>query len=387
MPLNLSALRNLRPVQVPDPVKSIQEVQAYQGAQQQNQLRGLQVQGAQQELDAGAAQKQSIARVHEVIAKYGGELTDKALAEINQIDPKLGQDLAKSHQDILASIANVKNQETDNAETRNTNLFNQWQAQLKQETEATKPIEVSPGASLMNPSGGVIGTAPAATPKLSFEEQTAQSWLAANPGKTINDYQTMDANRRKPVTNIFLDQQRKQSLEDSQLAAPGQIISKTTKRPISPQSFPESARARIEGLQTAIQQADVVEKALLALGNTGAVKGFIEENGVYWPVVQDNLSPEQAEAVSETQRLLSSYAQAVSGLAVSEPEINRLKKSAPSLRMTPEANKKIIGHFRRNAENKINNYLNNMGWEFKKGDSGTGGSLDDEIMNAIKGGK
>src|SRR3990167_1167156 len=33
--------------------------------------------------------------------------------------------------------------------------------------------------------------------KLSLEEQAAAAWLAQNPGKTPNDYQTMDANRRK----------------------------------------------------------------------------------------------------------------------------------------------------------------------------------------------
>ena len=38
---------------------------------------------------------------------------------------------------------------------------------------------------------------PLTNPKLTLEEQTANAWLAQNPGKNLNDYQTMDVNRRK----------------------------------------------------------------------------------------------------------------------------------------------------------------------------------------------
>lgn len=37
--------------------------------------------------------------------------------------------------------------------------------------------------------------------KQTLEEQTAYEWLKNNPGKTLNDYQTMDTNRKRPVTN------------------------------------------------------------------------------------------------------------------------------------------------------------------------------------------
>lgn len=163
-------------------------------------------------------------------------------------------------------------------------------------------------------------------------------------------------------SNPNLDRLRELDIENKTIASPGQVVFKSSGRPVG-QQMPEAAAVRLEGLQTAIEQADVVEKALLNLGNTGAIKGFIEENGVYWPVVQDSLTPAQAEAVAETNRLLSAYAQAVSGLAVSEQEIGRLKRSAPNVKLTPEANKKIIGHFRRNAQTKLRNYLDLRGWK------------------------
>ena len=167
-------------------------------------------------------------------------------------------------------------------------------------------------------------------------------------------------------------------------ASPGQIVFKYNNRPVQPTQLPESAALRLEGLQTAIQQADAVEATLIALGDTGAVKGFVEENGVYWPVVQDSLTPEQAAAVSETNRLLSAYAQAVSGLAVSEPEIQRLSRSAPSVRLTPGANKVIIGHFKRNARNKLNNYLDLRGWKINEPASGPASPADGSGWSIIE---
>ena len=180
-------------------------------------------------------------------------------------------------------------------------------------------------------------------------------------------------------SNELLDAIRATQYANLKEAAPGQLIFKTSGNPVPPQAVPSGDARRLADISTALQQADTVAELLVKVGDTGAIKGYVFEHGVYWPVVQDVMTPEQAELVSESQRMLANYARAISGLAVSDQEIQRLAKSSVSFRLTPEVNKRILGHFKRNAINEQNNYLNLRGWKYKEdggGDSG-GGSYTD----------
>jgi len=431
----------LKQVALPDPVSRFKTLADVRGTLQNEQLRSQQIQQNDAELQAQQQAMQKAAAVHDILASSGGEVTPEVLNSIFAVDQNFGMALKKDFEatrqktatdaraEAIKNAELIKDQPGIEMEVGKAPLYPAALPELGHPNVLEKgtPAPIVPAGSR------VVGTPysapveiPSATggpgvftrirtrfgakqeadlaaqqkqemeleqirereraqkefsttapPKATLEEKAMADWLAKNPGKGPDDYQNMDANRRRQVVNVNLETLRALEIDNKTNASPGQVVFKSSGKPVG-KDLPETAATRLEGLQTAIQQADIVEQALLKLGNTGAVKGYIEENGVYWPVVQDQLTPEQAEAVSETNRLLSAYAQAVSGLAVSDNEIARLKKSAPSVRLTPEANKKIVGHFKRNAMAKRDNYLDIRGWKLKEGEApagGGGGSL------------
>ena len=171
-----------------------------------------------------------------------------------------------------------------------------------------------------------------------------------------------------------LDLQMKQmELETLTKSAPGQLIYAATGRPVPDQRIGDQAALRLGRFETAITQADVVRGLLDKIGSTGAVKGYVLEHGVYWPVAQDNITPDQVAAVTEIQRMVNNYIYAVSGAQINENELVRIAKTAPSLRFTPEANNAVLGNFKRFIQTEQKNYLKQRGWAYQ-GVQG-GGSL------------
>ena len=204
---------------------------------------------------------------------------------------------------------------------------------------------------------------------------------------SFDQYATRDANRRKPTTNIFLDKLRENRLEDQETAAPGQVVFAATGRPVQPGQIGDVASARLAGFQSARQQVNVVKEALTKIGSTGAIKGWVLREGVYWPVVQDRITPEQASAVAEVQRLVNGYIYAVSGKQINEQEMERIAKTAPDLRFTSGANEKILASFDNYLKNESDNYLKVRGWKFNEDAAATGSDLSnistDELLKRL----
>lgn len=228
------------------------------------------------------------------------------------------------------------------------------------------PFTLSPGQQRFGPNGQPIASVAPATPTGTPPRTvtTEQGVMQFNPATNKFDIRVGD--RPKPAGNIFLNERRELELQNLRDSAPGQIIYAKSGLPVPATQVGDTASARISAFTTTLQQADVVKGLLDKLGDTGAIKGYVLREGVYWPVVQDNITPEQSEAVSEVQRLVNSYLYAVSGKQINEQEMVRIQKTAPDLRFTKEANQKITDHFRRYVTSEKDNYLRTRGWKIKE---------------------
>lgn len=282
MPLNASILQGLRPVKPPDIIGRFKTLADLESTQRQGQMEQIKLTEAQR------AQQQGIA-LHDALVESGGDI-EAALPKIAQIAPELyphykkivDDERQQGIQNALtarsAQFANVKAAEgTPGAEVTaalpvaqpaaypgQVGAFNPGTPEGTQQVDAPLPEQQISGI----PQLGVPATAirpeseqslfrkmkaqsaaklqdqitlsraqqqaekefstvnPPAAPRPTFEEQTAQSWLAQNPGKTLNDYQNMDANRKKATTNINIGQ-----LTDAGLDAAALNFAKTGQMP------------------------------------------------------------------------------------------------------------------------------------------------------------
>ena len=179
---------------------------------------------------------------------------------------------------------------------------------------------------------------------------------------TYNDYQTMDANRKRPVTNNYsiLNQLRQLDYENKTAVAAGQIVNKASGLPVN---ITDAAALKISDFQNLIGQTQYVKQLISKLGTTGALKGWTTKEGVYVPVVQGQLNPDQVEAYQELQRLTNAYVYAVSGKQINEQEFVRIAKTAPSIQATSENNQRVTSNFERYVTTALDNYLNVNGWK------------------------
>lgn len=375
MALNVDVLKGLKPPTQPNLIGPYQSLAQLQGLRLQNQEMTAQIQDRQsqtQTRQASAQRGQAAAKVLQDHYAAGGDPDDPKLAQaLMAVDPGIGEAYAKSRLDLRNTSSEISTREGTLTETKNRNVFEQKKFDAEESArkaeaarKASELIKVTPGEGLVKPGEQQpFYTQPFAPKTKTFEEQTAEQWLAANKGKTLNDYQEMDSNRKKPVMNVNLEKIRELDLQNRTNVTPGQIVFSGTGLPVPPEKVGDTASKRLSDFQTAIEQSNIVEQLLSQLGTSGAIKGYVLKHGIYWPVVQDKISPQQAEAVAETQRLANEYIRQVSGAAVSDQEMQRLSKTVPDLQLSPEANKKIVGHFRRYAQSQFDNYLKLRGWK------------------------
>lgn len=209
-----------------------------------------------------------------------------------------------------------------------------WKAVTAAQKAEAKPVEVSPGASLIDP----------ATGKLIYQAPFAPSSSSGSDTSGLS----------------LLDQQRLVNLQNATTPAAGQIISTATGYPVD---ITDAAALKISDLQNLQSQTTYVAKLINQLSSTGALKGWTVQNGVYVPIVQDNLDPAQVEAMQEMQRLANLYIYATSGKQINEQEFQRLQRTVPSILATTENNQKVLENFKRVGDTALANYLKVNGWK------------------------
>ena len=231
-----------------------------------------------------------------------------------------------------------------------------------------------------------------ATEPTSLKEYNAYVKQVRGSGGKAIDYDawlTRDANRKKPTTNVFLNQLRELSVADKTQFSEGQVINKATQRPAT---LTTADATKISDFQSLLGQTKVVEDILKKGVDTGAVKGWVMREGIMLPVVQDNMTKDQINAVTEISRLVNSYIYAVSGKQINEQEFPRISRTAPNLLNTPEANAQVIENFKRYAQGGLDNYLKVHGWAIAGAPTGSGaappatdlkGLSDDDLLKLL----
>lgn len=185
-----------------------------------------------------------------------------------------------------------------------------------------------------------------------------------------------------PQVSTILDERRRLDIEDRKTTSPGQIVNKSTGRDAD---IPEAAYTKIVGYQDLLGSVGEVKRLLNLIGSTGAIKGWVLKDGVHWPVVQDNITADQAEAVAELQRLAASYVFQVSGKAVTDVERKTLAKTTPNLSFTNEGNKSVTDNFERFLNRGLKNYMDARGLTIKEagtGDKGAGDGPSEALIKA-----
>lgn len=233
--LDLSVLQKLNPYQPPpNPIDRMAKLVALQNAQisgqdMQSQIAERQAQ-ARKIADAEAVHQQVAQAIMQSADSEGNIDWDKASSKVMPYDPVVGQNLAVHAQGVRAAKAAEDKRTQDTAKEKTAadlaaadqqqqkDAYQQWLTENKLTANplnemkfrgvaaglkaAPKPDRfASSPEGIYNTETGAV-TTPAPAPKKTFEEQTAASWMAENPGKTLNDYQTMDANRHKSSINV-----------------------------------------------------------------------------------------------------------------------------------------------------------------------------------------
>jgi hypothetical protein len=103
MTINASVLQNIHPLKIQSPIERFTTGLQLKNLYQSSQAGDLELQQKQQTM----AKAQ---RIQEILVRHSGDV-EKALPEINQVDPTLGGALAKQHQDYLnAGLTGEKTQ-------------------------------------------------------------------------------------------------------------------------------------------------------------------------------------------------------------------------------------------------------------------------------------
>lgn len=169
MALSMAALQQgVRPVTPPNPINRMKAIAEAQAMQQQSQLRGLQIRGAEGELQAQQKAQQDALAVNDILTQSKGEVTPEVIAAIRPINSQFASALEKAELDRRNTESQIKDREssreaqvTRDALAEQDRRLRLAQDENKAYEERNKPIEVSPGASLWNRiQGKFVGTAP-----------------------------------------------------------------------------------------------------------------------------------------------------------------------------------------------------------------------------------
>lgn len=260
-------------------------------------------------------------------------------------------------------------------------------AQQKVIDAATRPgrfVNRPDGTVLNTDTSQIIGTpTPEVSPQLvdAISKDPERYWDMSNTVQAAMLPALQSAGVKIPPKpsprNPLLDELRGLSIDNLTQAVPGQVIMKATGRPVPPQFLTNTVTTQLNGYDSALAQADVVKQKLDALGSTGAISGYVYDNGLYWPVAQKAISKEAVEAVAETRRFINQYIYAVSGAQINEKELDRIGKTAPSIYMTSEANTSMLNGMRNFIQRQRDGYLSKRGWAYK------GDEADDSIQRQL----
>lgn len=236
-----------------------------------------------------------------------------------------------------------------------------------------KPIEVSPGASLMSPSGQVIGTAPK-PPGSDGKPASVQEYeyaLTQGFKGTFEDYQNADANRKQRAASerapyftyqpVFDDKGRPISaIRFDARGGPPQVVdvsALTGGGQLKPPPGTTAQQAITDEVSTAQldRLKDMFNQGAAAF--IGPAAGRARSIGQKVPGVPVNKTFADFEAASAAFR--NSVIKAITGAAMSEPEAQRIRQQIPDVTDKPavwlskyEQTRKNLGDLEKALKNK-----------------------------------
>lgn len=201
MALNLSALQQIKPVNVPDPREGLMTLAAARSQMLGDQMKGLQIQQAQGEIQSNQLAAEQAQQVRAIVAKHGGDI-EKAIPEINQINPTAGASMLKTFTDIKKLQSDID--KNDLVETSpGATLFSRIKGQgVFTAPKPQEPTKIGPGEGLVLPGQTTpVYTQPFA-PKVDTSKTPFEVWLEQNPGKPVTDFLEASQKPRQAVPGV-----------------------------------------------------------------------------------------------------------------------------------------------------------------------------------------
>jgi hypothetical protein len=195
--------------------------------------------------------------------------------------------------------------------------------------------------------------------------------MSASEAISIFQYQTDAVRKQEALENyranqLALSQQRVAISQanyydklTSQIPVPGQIVQAGSGAPVKLTDTQSQFFSMGQHLQSQAQKV----KTLLQQLPTGAVKGWVTEQGKFVPVVQNKNDPKQYELLQNMADLNNMYIYFSTGKQLNESEYNRLSNQLPNTKATPEYNISALDTFTSSISERMNGYLNVNGWQ------------------------
>lgn len=174
-----------------------------------------------------------------------------------------------------------------------------------------------------------------------------------------------------------------------QIPSPGQVVTASNNTPVK---LTDTQSHFFEMGQHLVKQATKVQKLIASLP-TGAIRGWVTQNGKFFPVVQDKLDPRQEELLQEMSDLNNMFVYFSTGKQLNAEEFSRLSNQLPNTKATPAYNKTALNNFVSSIKGRMGDYMKVNGWKIyggsaqpKTSSTTTGGStLPPSVDKALAG--
>ena len=177
---------------------------------------------------------------------------------------------------------------------------------------------------------------------------------------SVLQYQTNAArNTALAGDRVSLAQANYYNKLSSQIPVAGQIVSTSGEVPVKLTDTQSQFFSMGMHLDS---QAEKVRKLLSELP-TGAVKGWVTEQGKFIPVVQNKNDPKQYQLLQAMADLNNTFVYFSTGKQLNETEFNRLANQLPNVKATPEYNASALQNFTVSIQDRMDSYLAVNGWK------------------------
>lgn len=300
--------------------------------------------------------------------KLGEEFTKNMTAPESVVDGYVK--LIESGQDLSTLLSGL------NDKTRQAIISKIDPLKIAQKTK--EGFTLQPGESRYSAQGQLIasgGIKELAKPPSAQEYEYAKSQGYKG---TFEQYQNEDANRRKPITNNYLNLLREIKYQQETGVSPGQVISARTNLPIK---LTDTQSQFLSQGQTLDYLTDEIKNALTNVP-TGALQGWVTEKGYTIPVIQNKFVNDSAvlDLMQKMYAMNNLFVYFSTGKQLNETEFDRLAKQTPNFKATSAYNKSAVTNFSNNIQKRLDSYLKVNGWKFAEGENtaSTESKLSDE---------